>query len=158
MNRRRLLLLLLLTPLLGLKACPQQQNLASLVDVLGRAVSDLIRLTGDTQLAERLRDHTNTAVTLLHDWHPGMNSADIIRALNRMIDDLNLFNNQFRPLVLFCLGTIAHIIEVVKFGGGGEEPHTPVRITDPPVTEREFRKDWDAIRAGSPGMAQVAIL
>lgn len=164
MNRREVICLTALaSTALGFRSCnPEQQNtLALLTQVLGNAVADLIQIAGNPTLAATLREHTNTAVTLLRAWTPGQSVIDIIRALNRIIDDLSLFPalDKFQPLITLVLGTVAAIIEELqRIGNAGDAPHTKIRITAPPKTSDEFKHDWDAIRAGSPNMHDAPIL
>lgn len=160
MNRRRMLILLISTALMGVNGCPKK-SLDELVRTLGDAVSKLAAMQGDTELAQRIKQHTDYAVGLIRMWKPGMSAVDVIRALNDIINDLEKFPqiDRFRPLINFVLGTIASIIERMQAqGAGGEPPQTKVRITHPPESSKEFRNDWDAIRRGSPNLSQAPVL
>lgn len=143
-------------PLMGFKSCERQNTLALLTETLGNAVASLAQIAGNDQLANQLRQHTQTAVSLLRGWTPGMPPADIIRALNRIIEDLKLFpaDSKYAALITFVLGTIASIIEQLH----GASPATNVRITAPPKDAEDFKHYWDAIRAGSPDMHDAPIL
>lgn len=164
MNRRTLIALLGAVPIfVGFRSCSEQQNaLAQLTQTLGNAVASLVQVMGDTTAAERLRDHTAKAVALISAWQVGMSPRDVIHALNQLIDDLTSINviERYRPLVVFVLGTIAAIIETIRqqSNNQGDQPHTTVRLTQPPHNAEEFRHTWDAIRAGSPGMSDVPVL
>ena len=159
LSRRNALLLLSSSMVVtGFKSCHEQQDsLSLLVSTLGHAISSLAGIAGNTELAQRLQDHTNTAVAIISHWQPGQNAMDAIRALNRIIDDLALFpqRDKFRPLLEFVLGTIASIIEQL---GAGEAPHTPIRIPRPPKSSEEFRNDWDSIRGGSVGLEAAPVI
>lgn len=160
MNRRRMLILLISTVLMGVNGCPRK-SLDELVRTLGDAVSKLAAMQGDAELAQRIKQHTDYAVGLIRMWKPGMNAVDVIRALNEIISDLEKFPqlDRFRPLIYFTLGTIANIIERLQAqGAGGEPPQTRVRLTQPPTSAQEFRTDWDAIRRGSPDLQQAPVL
>ena len=159
MNRRHVCLTLLSLPLLAAfrdGGCERRRdNLASLLDTLGNAVSKLATVMGKHELSDRIQHHTNAAVSLLRAWVPGRPTTVISAALNLLIDDLKqIIDDRFRPLVTLALGTIAAIIDKIK----GERPHTDIKLTDPPESSGQFKDYWDHIRAGSPGMEEAPII
>lgn len=162
MTRRVALCATVALALTGIAGCPKKDTLARLVATLGNAVAQLATLTGNTQLADRIRHDVALATAALQNWQPGMPAADAIRALNQLIDSLKLFppNDPFRPLITLALGTAAAIIDFINMHTStpGERPHTDIKLTDPPKNEEEFKKTWDAIRAGSPGMEKAPVL
>lgn len=162
MKRRASLaaVLILTLAFMGESGCRNQQTtLALLTQTLGNAVASLAQISGNTELADTLKKHTEIAVGIIKGWRPGMSPDEAIRAINQIIDDIKLFPaiGPYRPLITLALGTAASIIELLS-RGGPERPHTDVRLTKPPHDSREFRRDWDAIRAGGPGMEKAPIL
>lgn len=161
MTRRAALLAAALLSLTSVAGCPSKDTLAVLIATLGNAVAQIAVLTGHQEIADRLRHDTEIAATALKSWQPGMNGAEAIRAVNRVIDDLKLFplNDKYRALIALALGTAAAIIDFINaHGGNGDKPHTDVKLTDPPKNTEEFKRTWDAIRAGSVGLEQAPVL
>lgn len=138
---------LTLSTLLLFQSCTQQATVAALVSTLGGAVASLVSLSGNTDLANSLRHDTQLASELILGWKPGSNAADAIRALNKVIDDIQSLQlpEKYKPFITLALGTAATIIDLLS-SRGGDTAHTAVRIVDPPHSSKEFRRDWDAIR------------
>ena len=163
MNRRQLTIAIASLPLLAAfkdGGCERRRdNLAALLETLGNAVAQLAGILGNQTLAARIQHHTQAAVNLLRAWVPGQAAAAAITALNLLIDDLKqILEERFRPLVTLALGTIAAIIEKIRGAGGGEPPHTNIKLTQPPENAAQFKEYWDHIRAGTPGMEQAPVL
>lgn len=175
MNRRheaRAILAFTLILALMPQSCESKRAyLSALVETFGNAMSQLATISGAGELADRIRNHTQTAVSIIRGWHPGDSAADAIRAINRVIDDINIFPNpeRWKPLITLALGTAASIIEELSratsptadnanaaYSTGG--PHTNVRIVHPPRNAKEFRVDWDSIRAGSTDLREAPVL
>lgn len=150
---------LILSILLVFQGCSQQATIAALVATLGGAVSTIVSLSGNPELGEKLRHDTQLATELINGWKPGTSAADAIRALNKVIDDIQSLQvpEKYKPFITLALGTAASIIDILNSRGGGEQAHTKVRIIDPPHSSKEFKKDWDALRDSgpSPDLQQV---
>jgi hypothetical protein len=165
-NRRTVLIGILTTlPVFGFRSCQQEaHDLAAELEVLGTAVSQLLRALGAEEFAMRFEANIHTSVTLLRAWKPGMSATDLLRSLNRLVDDLTGMNNsdrfdRFKALIQLALGTIRAIMDgIAAQGGTGETPHTNVKLTHPPQDAAEFKQYWNAIRAGSPNMDQAPVL
>lgn len=149
---------LTLSVLLIFQSCSQQATIAALVATLGGAVAMLVSLSGNSELGEKLRHDTQLASELISGWKPGASAADAIRALNKVIDDIQSLPvpEKYKPFITLALGTAASIIDILS-SRGGEAAHTKVRIAEPPHSSKEFKKDWDALRDSglSSDMQQV---
>lgn len=142
--------------LTGFKSCKEKQSdLAALVEVLGHSIAQLIAVIGNSEVAAKLGQLTATAVRLLTMWVPGQDALQIVQTLNEMIHViLGVAGlDRFKPLVTFVLGTIAAIIIQLKGA-----PDTDIRIVQAPKDSREYKVDWDSIRAGGQGLEQAPIL
>jgi hypothetical protein len=162
MTRRSAVILFALLPLAGwrISGCGER-SLDELVRVLGSTVATLAMVSGNQQFAAKIKNDTDAVIALIQTWHEGQSAAGIIRAINQLIDDIKLLPvpQRLRPLITFALGTLANIIDKMNArGGNGEKPHTDIKLTDPPEKEKDFRKGWDAIRAGSPDMHDAPVI
>lgn len=147
------------TIMMGADGC--QSRLISLTRALGSAIANLAAALGHSDWADKLRHDTDVIVAAVERWKEGTSAADILRLLNDLIRDIKLLEvlEPYRPLVVFALGTAASLIDFFNRNGGGNvQPDTPIRLTLPPHDAHEFNHDWDAIRAGSPGMQKAPIL
>lgn len=138
-----------------------QNELANLTLTLTNAVAVVADLQGNKEIAAKLRADSTLVANAIREWRPGSSPADAIRLVNQLIQDLELLpqNDKYRPFIILALGTAAHIIERLTQGNTSYGvANTKVRITHPPNNEKEFRSNWDAIRASSEDMQQAPIL
>lgn len=143
-----------------INGCNQTQ-LVTLTQTLGHSVAMIADLQGQPEVAAKLRSDTEVITAAIKGWKPGMPSSDIIHKINGLIRDLNLLpiNDNYRPFILFALGTAAHIIEILSQGNpNAPRPETQVRLTKPPENEKEYKVNWDAIRASTPGVEKAPVL
>lgn len=157
MNRRETIVMLATLAVMGAKGCPQRDSLDDLIKTLGNAIALLASVNGNPQLAAKIRADTDSVVALIRVWKQGQDASEIIRAINVLINDIQTLPvpPNFKPLITLALGTLAAIIERLNSNG---KPSTNVRITDPPKNSDEFKRNWDAIRAGSPNMHDAPVL
>lgn len=161
MNRRKFTTLLAcvsILPFMGMNGC--QNALELLIQVLGNAVVQLITGIVSPELAQKIRHDTEMIIALVRGWKEGQPAQEIIRSINRLIQDMQTLAlpEKFKPLIDLALGTLASIIEHLMAHGGGEQPATKVRITKPPLNAKEFREEWNCIRAGSPDIHEAPVI
>lgn len=133
-------------------------SLAELTTTLGNAVAIIAELQGHPETGQKLKADALIISDAIRRWKPGMPAEDIVKLVNNLIHDLNLLsiNDKYRPFIILALGTAAHIIDMLTQNTG--RPDTQVRLTKPPETEKEFKVDWNAIRASLPDVAQAPVL
>jgi hypothetical protein len=160
MNRRQAVWAIIAVSALGFRGC-NTQGPADLLETAGNALARLLEVTNNFDLAQRVRTSVAVTVTLARQWKAGQSAAELLRSINHIIDAITFIPSveQFRPLITLVLGTLASIMDKIHAAGGqGEDAHTKVRLVKPPQDADEFKKTWDAIRAGSTGMEKAPVL
>lgn len=135
-----------------------RQDLADLATTLANAIAVIAGLQGKPEVGQKLKADALLISQAVRTWKPGMPAGDIVRLINNLIRDLNTLpiDDKYRPFIIMALGTAAHMIDILTQNTG--RPETSVRLVQPPSTAKEFREDWNAVRAATPDVEQAPIL
>ncbi len=158
--------------------CDKQQTAAELVSTAGTAVSSLLVFEGNTTTAAKINADFAAASTAISGWKSGSPTQDIAELLNIVEDDLNLIpiSTEDQAFIDLGIGAVDQLLALFPAPAATTPvtvspsvtrasyqvstvrhvPHRRVYLAKTPKTAKEFKAQWNALRAKlKPGLAPL---
>lgn len=147
-------------------ACWSQQNIAALVSIMTNAASSIASAGNNPTLAQKIKTDGDAAAAAVLNWQNGSPVQEAEQALNILLDDLSLIpgTSQYAPLVAICVSAAEAILALLP--QPTQSAKTKARLgasqkaalKSAPKNAKDFKKQWNAIRAQHPEWTAIPTL